>query len=86
MLLRSRHTIPLAWVDLFLITVAYSLGYYLRFKEWQNLVNMDFLAFGGCYGCYGYPARWWLGFIPSPLLRILSADCGFGFAVSRFLR
>ncbi|MBM3913890.1 MAG: hypothetical protein FJ351_05530, partial [Sphingomonadales bacterium] len=47
MLHRSRHTVPLAWVDLFLITVAYSLGYYLRFKEWQNLVNMDFLAFGG---------------------------------------
>jgi len=47
MLLRNRHTIPLAWVDLFLVTVAYSLGYYLRFREWQNLVNMDFLAFGG---------------------------------------
>ncbi len=47
MLLRSRYTITLPWVDLALITVAYGSGYYLRFREWQNLVNMDFLAFGG---------------------------------------
>lgn len=40
----------MAWVDGFLIMAAYSIGYYLRFREWQNLFNPDFLAFGGLLG------------------------------------
>jgi Undecaprenyl-phosphate glucose phosphotransferase len=44
---RSRYSATLAWIDLSLITAAYGMGYYLRFREWQNLINPDFLAFGG---------------------------------------
>jgi len=47
MLPRNRYTATLEWVDLLLGTVTYGLGYYLRFQEWQNLINLDFLAFGG---------------------------------------
>lgn len=45
LLQRNRYNKPLATVDLALLTLAYAVAYYLRFREWNHLVDRDFLAF-----------------------------------------
>ncbi|MFZ9680380.1 MAG: exopolysaccharide biosynthesis polyprenyl glycosylphosphotransferase [Bacteroidia bacterium] len=44
---RKRYSLPLARMDLALVTLAYAVAYYLRFGEWQHLFSPDFVAFWG---------------------------------------
>lgn len=41
---RKRYSLPLARMDLALVTLAYAVAYYLRFGEWQHLFSPDFVA------------------------------------------